>query len=273
MKTLEKIPQQEIILRNHVTVVETTTDYDLFKPLNGNRMIDESLIRRLVNSFSKRYLFSPILVNEYFEIVDGQHRYEAAKELNLPINYISVPGYGLHEIQILNSNTKNWTKLDYLDSYCELNIPAYLTMRDFMREFPEFGIRAVETLTTFNYWGANYNYKINRDRKESKQKNKVNVRTRRFEEGLLEIPDIEKSYKYARMILEYREFFTGYYRHSFVHTMVGLFDDERFKHEDFIEKVRMQPTSLVTCVTTEQYRALIENIYNYKLKNKVNLRF
>ena len=256
-----------------VNVVESTTDYSLFKSLSGNRIIDEGTVRRLIQSFEKRYLLSPILVNEKFEIIDGQHRFQAAKELSLPINYIVIPGYSLPEVQILNSNTKNWTKLDYLDSYCELEYPAYLTMQKFMEKFPEFGFRSAETLLTFNYWGVNYNTKLNKDRKQHKATGKVHVRVRKFESGELEIEDYAKSVGFANKILEYREFFEGYHRHVFVNTMVGLLDNPKFSHEEMIEKLRQQPTSLVACVTVQQYRTLIENIYNYKRREKVNLRF
>ena len=43
----------------------------------------------------KKYLVSPILVNEKMEVIDGQHRLQAQKELNLPTYYIKNKGYDL----------------------------------------------------------------------------------------------------------------------------------------------------------------------------------
>ena len=94
--------------------VMTTTDYELFKILGGNRTIKPKHVIELKESFSKKYLISPILVNEEYEIIDGQHRYLAAQDLNLPIHYIICKGYGLQEVQMLNSINKKWTAYDYL---------------------------------------------------------------------------------------------------------------------------------------------------------------
>ena len=70
--------------------VQTSSDYAKFKTLIGNRKPNELHIKRLISSFKERYLFSPILVNEKMQIIDGQHRFLSAKELNLPINYLVV---------------------------------------------------------------------------------------------------------------------------------------------------------------------------------------
>jgi hypothetical protein len=115
--------------------VHTTTDYARFVILAGNRKPNDIHVKRLSNSFKKNYLFSPILINEKWQIIDGQHRFLAAKELGLPIYYIIVPGYGLNEVQILNTNSSNWKKEDYLKAYCDLGVENYLKMNQFMQEF------------------------------------------------------------------------------------------------------------------------------------------
>ena len=43
---------------------------------------------------TEKLLMCPIIVNENYEIIDGQHRYSASKELGLPIRYIVGEGYG-----------------------------------------------------------------------------------------------------------------------------------------------------------------------------------
>lgn len=84
-----------------------TNDYSLFKTLKGNRSINQAHLYRLTKSIKEKYLLSPIVVNEHFEIIDGQHRFNAAKANNLPINYMIAVGYGLNEVQILNTNSSN----------------------------------------------------------------------------------------------------------------------------------------------------------------------
>jgi len=70
--------------------IQKTGDYTIFKILNFNRQkskkhIEE--IKRLVTNENLLHLH-PILVNENMEVIDGQHRLEAAKALNLEIFYI-----------------------------------------------------------------------------------------------------------------------------------------------------------------------------------------
>ena len=68
----------EPMVINHV---HTTTDYFLFKPINGNRNINRLHLSRLKKSIEENYLFTVIIVNENYEIIDGQHRFECIKEL------------------------------------------------------------------------------------------------------------------------------------------------------------------------------------------------
>jgi hypothetical protein len=62
-------------------------------------------------------------------------------------------------------------------------------------------------------------------------------------------------------------------RTPFVSAMIQMFHNPRYEHNEFMDKLSKQPTSLVECVNVTQYKELIEEIYNWKRKNKVNLRF
>ena len=42
---------------------------------------------------------------------------------------------------------------------------------------------------------------------------------------------------------------------------------------DFMHKIRLQPTALVDCANRDQYKTLIEDIYNYKRREKISLRY
>ena len=52
-----------------------------------------------------------------------------------------------------------------------------------------------------------------------------------------------------------------------------MYKREEFNFSQFVSKVSIQPTALVDCVRTEEYITLIESLYNYKSRNKVNLRY
>jgi ParB-like chromosome segregation protein Spo0J len=81
-----------------VNQVNQTNDYEMFKTLDGNRTVNKLHVSRLKESFKTAYLLSPILINQQNQIIDGQHRFEAAKILGLPVNYIICNDYGLKEV-------------------------------------------------------------------------------------------------------------------------------------------------------------------------------
>ena len=101
-----------------VNQVNQTTDYSKFKTLKGNRSVNKLHVKRLQKSFKQSYLLSPIIVNQNYEIIDGQHRFNAAKAENLPVNFILCNDYGLNEDILL---------LGYRE-----DIPDLLTLMDIL---------------------------------------------------------------------------------------------------------------------------------------------
>jgi hypothetical protein len=248
---------------NIFTQVFTTNDYSKFKVLHGNRLVNDSNLNRLIRSFKEKYLLSPILVNEKYEIIDGQHRFNAAKSLNLPIYYIMIYGYTINEVQILNTNSRNWTKIDYLNAYCDMGNSEYLKLRQFMIDFPEFGIASSEAIVTNTTRGINSRNLIHQ--KQGRMKN--------FEEGKLKIHNIDEAYLIANKIKAFAPYYNGFNRSGFVATMITIFKNENYNNDLMLRKLQMQPTALKHCADVSQYKILIEDIYNYKNQNKINLRF
>jgi hypothetical protein len=67
----------------------TTKKYELFKFLPETNNINYQNVKRLITSMKKHgFVFGrPIVVNEKMEIIDGQHRLLAARELELEVSY------------------------------------------------------------------------------------------------------------------------------------------------------------------------------------------
>ena len=252
-----------------VNQVNQTNDYSMFRTLEGNRQVSKLHVNRLKESFKTAYLLSPILINQQNQIIDGQHRFEAAKALGLPINYIICNDYGLKEVQILNTNMKNWKKEDYLNAYCDVKHPEYLKFRNFMMRFPDFGIKVCEILLTNRQSG-----KQATDYGREFTNNKYGKYTvKYFEEGDLFIPDYEKSVEFAEKIMMIKPYYDGYNKATFVAAMHGIFKNEYYNHAKLIERLNANPTALQHCANVTQYKLLIEDIYNFRSREKVSLRF
>lgn len=236
-----------------------TTDYSKFKIMKGNREIDALHVKRLTESFRECYLFSPILVNGKYEIIDGQNRFTAAKSLNLPIYYLVAHNYGLKEVQVLNTNTKNWNKEDYLKMYCDKKVKPYLEMKQFMEDFPCFGISATIKILTNDT--------------EDSQGSTLDTKAKDFQKGLLEIPNLKLSYANAKKLMKFEPIYKGFTRRTFVATMISLFKNPNYNHDELINKLSHNPTQLVDCTTVGQYKLVLEDIYNFRRRDKVNLRY
>ena len=234
--------------------VHTTTDYFLFKSIEGNRNKNLMHINRLRDSMTENYLFTIIIVNEKYEIIDGQHRFEVIKELNLPMHYIICKGYGLNEVHVLNQNSKTWKSDDYLEAYCNLNYPHYVNYNIFKNRY-QMGHKLCMAIlggTSFSP-GAN--------------------QIKEFHKGEFVLKDFKKACGLAEKIEIIGQYYDGNKRAGFVFAMLKLFKNDNFEFTEFLQKLKNQPTSLLDCANTDQYLSLIEEIYNYRRKLKVNLRY
>ena len=235
----------------HSNQVHTTTDYFLFKPIEGNRNKNILHINRLKKSMEETYLFTVIIVNEKYEIVDGQHRFDVIQELKLPLNYIVCNGYGLNEVHILNQNSKTWTSDDYLDGYCKLGYKDYLKYKEFK---DLYGIGHYECMWLLN---------------GSQLSNPTQV----FFTGDFKIKNYNEACKIIEKIMLVEPYYEEWKRRSFILAMLQLFKNPNFELTEFLQKLKLQPTALSNCSTTNQYVSLIEEIYNYRRREKVNLRY
>ena len=112
--------------------VKETYEYDLFSFLDGNRPVNSSNYKKLKASMTEKLLMCPIIVNEKYEIIDGQHRYSASKELGLPIRYIVVEGYDLKDVKRYNVVSKNWKLTDFLNMHASEGKYSYVAFEYFL---------------------------------------------------------------------------------------------------------------------------------------------
>ena len=249
MNITANVPMNEI-------QVHTTKDYSLFKILNGNRDVNELHLRRLKESIKKNHLTTIIMVNEKFEIIDGQHRFLVCQELKLPINYIVSKDYGLNEVQILNANMKNWSTNDYVNGYCDLGYEQYIIYRDFVANYG-FQTQIAILLLSGEQGGGSEPFSIGT----------------KFKAGVFKVKDLDGAIAMADKLKMIEPFYKGYKRRCFVMAMYQIFKNPNFVFTEFLLKLKQQPTTLQDCTSTTQYKVLIEDIYNYRRREKVNLRF
>ena len=234
-----------------VNSVIVTNDYSSFLRLEGNRSINKCNLKRIKKSMMTQQLISPIIVNEKMEIIDGQHRFVAQKELDLPVYYILQNGYGRKETQIFNSCSKDWTTDDYMNSYCDTGIVEYLEYRDF-----------------YQMWKFSHNECMNMLNGTIHERGLHDV----FKFGTFKIKKRKIAEKNAERITMMEKHYDGWKRRSFVQAMLICFENKRFNFIHFCKKLRYQSSKLVDCVSYNDHLKIIEEIYNYKIRTQNKLR-
>lgn len=254
------------VQKQEVNKVYKTHDLSIFTQIDGNRVPNLQHIKRLADSIRVYGMkCNPILVNEKFQVIDGQHRLMAAKEADSFVYYIVVDGYSLNEVHTLNLNQKNWAKKDFMDGYANMGVESYIKLKAFVEKNDDF---TFNDCIVFCQGGIGHNVRM-LAHKVSKSPNQIQV----FEEGTWKAGDINVAQDMASKIRMIKTYYSGYNRSTFVGTMIGMLNNEKFDFNEFMHKVRLQPTALVDCANREQYKTLIEDIYNYKSRNKISLRY
>lgn len=231
--------------------VHTTKDYHFFKSIDGNRNLNLLHLNRLKKTMSTDFLFTILIVNEKFEIIDGQHRFEVIKDLALPLHYYVCEGYGLKEVHIFNQNSKTWNADDYLQGYINLGYEDYIQYGRFKKKYNLGHNESMALLANLQTKGD------------------INI----FYSGNFKIKNLSEATNLIEKILLIEPFYDGVRRRTFILTMLSLFKNPNFEFSEFLQKLKIQPSALQDCVSVSQYKILIEEIYNYKRRDKVNLRY
>jgi hypothetical protein len=114
-----------------IATVYETENLEIFKTLAGNRDVKEKRKAKLIESIDKYgYITNPIIVNEKYEVIDGQGRLAACKELGVPISYIIVPNVGIKECQVFNMYGETWKVKDFIECYATRGSKDYQRILD-----------------------------------------------------------------------------------------------------------------------------------------------
>lgn len=239
-------------------VIQVTSDYNQFKFLVANRDENRQHVEALKVAFAEignLTRVQPILVNEEYEIIDGQHRFIAAKDMGEPIYFVQVPGLGITEARSMNILHRNWSPLDFAKSYAasgNRSYQLYLQLQD-EYEFPH-------SLMLYALYGT--------DKKGS---------FKGFREGHMEITDNneERFRQHLAMLGEVEDALPVRLRGTLGYALVKAFNNEQYNQGRFMTALRKYLTSHQFLVyrTVEENLRELEEIYNFDLgpRNRVRL--
>lgn len=129
-------------------IIYTSSKYDDFTFKAENRSIDEKNVEKIAANMKERgWVGVPIEVSEQkgkLVIENGQHRFTAAKRLNIPVRFMLVPPRKAYQEAEQNSLVKKWKMSDYVETYANGGAMSYKRLKNLIEEFPQF--TAIELL-------------------------------------------------------------------------------------------------------------------------------
>ena len=109
--------------------IQQTNNYKKFSLHHKNRVLSIGKVEKLAEAMKRNNLLHlyPIIVNKKNEILDGQHRFEAAKIAKCEIFYlVSDATYDIGNVAESNSFQKGWNLADYIRFWAKSEKPEYL---------------------------------------------------------------------------------------------------------------------------------------------------
>lgn len=218
-----------------------TSDYNQFKLVKTNRPISIGHVKKLMTSIKQHGYFNskPITVNKFMEISDGQHRFMACKELNIPVHY-EIDDIGVNESMVVLNTTSNVWRLDeFINHYAENGIFCYIELRNLINQ-TGYGTSNCIVIYSGSIGGA----------------------TRMIRNGLP-----IKKYDKITEVVELIEFFKGKLKFclnsQFIKSLVSLCNLKEINSRH-IEKLKLNTYSIQQCATNEQYLIQYKKIMKIK---------
>ena len=235
----------------------STSEYDLFKPHGEQQAMQPSHVKKLVKSMTDCGFIpaNPIHVykeGKHFRVIDGHHRLRAAQILKIPVFYIIGTKEDAWLIAPKNWAVRKWQADAFVNMYASRGIKDYVELLSYVKMgLPmKFAIALLSNETTGSHNQA-----------DSIRNGTFKIKTRIYADEVIRIVD---------SCCVHNQEAKGCVFLSAIAVLVRL---EEFNPDVFISRIQANPRMLVKCATREQMLELIEEIYNFRAREKTNLAF
>ena len=225
----------------------STKNYAMFKYVGGNRNVDEKRVLYIIESM-KNFpdMIAPAQCNEKFEIIDGQHRLEAAKRLGRSYYYYIVKGANIDTVRNMNDYDPRWSTGEYVSSFSSTGNINYEIYESFEKKY---GFGHAINITFLSGAGGFYNKMLDD-----------------FKQGGFVVKDLQQAEKLAEMLIEVGKYYPGYKKRSFAIAFMKVSGLPGFDFKTLLSKLMYQQKKMVDCTNSTHYIALLGELYNYRAR-------
>lgn len=235
-------------------VIFVTDEYDIFKKLGGNREVRPNRVQAIVDSIRKvGWQPSIILCNEKMEVIDGQGRLYACRELGINIEYTIEPGIGFEECVAMNIKMKNWDIYDFIEAYASQGDENY-------QKLVEYNDKAESLTITETALCLSDAYSKNIDRPLRDQYYKI-----------IDEPDNIACLEFMAKVKPLLTRVKGGSNYYFP-VLCGLFKSKMIDEQRMLESIETNCLMMKGAYNFDAAITELQNVYNYRRRQTVYFR-
>ena len=237
--------------------INYSSDYSMFKFLDQNRETMDRHIADLAASIKESGQIHAIVVNDKFEIIDGQNRFKACKLLGIPVMYLQNKTASIKDVILMNNTQVGWKMKDYLRCFSNEkhdNYAEYVDVNNFMEEY-----KLNFSITLYLLSDA-----------RSDEYGRV-----AFKKGTFKVKNMAKAKKMANVLVKIKAFAPDLVLiMRFCMAYFKLSELDRFDVDTSISQLKKYRRKIDGAISYEDYLQRIKETYNFRLikRNKISYR-
>ena len=240
--------------------LKETLLYSCFVYNSEQRPVDVKHVKDLMGSMQTFGFLPSKPVQVYQEgkkliIIDGHHRFVAAKNLQIPVIYVVEPKSNGDSMSCVNGLQKSWNTKNYLAQYTKRGIQSYMELDEYHKlGFPI--IQAAKMLEGLSAGGAG-----------------VSTTGKSLRDGTFKVKTREKIEIIAQFIREHGSKNKAFTTTNFISAFELCLRLSDFDHEQMTRKLSLNHHSISRTANSDQMLDQMEEVYNWKQQIKTPLAF
>lgn len=256
------LPKKVVNTSKVLTPIYITENYSMFGHIGGNRNLDSSNLNKIKQSITKKHIKTNAVICivdnsdelQPLKIIDGQHRFEACKTLNMPVSYVIDDTLDmetiLNDITLLNTASKEWDVSDFMRSEAKKGNENYILYSKVYTQYDK----------TFDHESLFYILNTDENRKSPR------ISYPSFKSGELLFDQSDLNYLTKRLedislFNEYSEIGGKRYYQKALNQMINT---RGFDLNQMLVKLKVRKSTITKCTTVEGALRQLADIYNWK---------